>query len=89
MDANLLYNHRILENIRKEIADVEVDAKITRGCISDKEVWKEFEDLLPNPGYSWGRVSQHLKTLDLAWDQKYLMGNALIEQGEDHKEILL
>ena len=89
MDANLLYNHQILENIRKEIADVEADAKITRGCIFDKEVWKEFEALLSDPGYSWARLSQHLNTLDLAWNQKYLMGNALIEQGEDHKEILL
>ena len=57
MHTNHLYNHQILENIRKEIADVEADAKITRGCIFDKEVWKEFEALLPDPGYSLGRVS--------------------------------
>ena len=75
--------------MRNKIAYVEEDAKITCHCIYDEEFQKELEDLLTDPGYSWGRVSQHLKTLDLAWNQKYLMGNALIEQGEDHKEILL
>jgi len=68
---------------------VEAENKVTHNCISDEEVRKEFEGLLPDPGYPRGRVALYLKTLDIAWQPKIIMGKALVERGEDHMAILL
>lgn len=84
-----LYNQEIPTEIKAEITTVEDDAKVTRICTQDEEIRKEFETLFPDPGYARGRVALYLKTLDLAWQQNYLMGSALVERSEAHQEILL
>ena len=50
---------------------------------------KEFESLLPDPGYPWVQVALYMKSLDISLEQKFLMKNVLVERGEAHQAILL
>ena len=78
----------IRDLVKEDIEETESKARLTRGCITDQEVKNEFEALAPDSGYSRGQTSLHLKTMDY-WQQKYVMGHALVEMGEVYEEILL
>lgn len=70
--------------IKEEIFEAEVAAKETRPCITNEEILKDFEALMPESG-----VSLYLKILDLAWQHKFIMGKILVEKGEEYHSILL
>lgn len=84
-----LFKEQIPDKIKNEIGNVEEEARLTRDNIEEEEVRQDFEDFLLDPGYHRGRVALHQKTLDLAWTMKFLMGKALMQQGEEHEAILL
>ena len=84
-----LYNVQTPKDIKEEIEEVEVEARISRQCTLNDEVRKEFEALLPHSGYPRGRVALYMKSLDIAWHQKFPMKNVLLERGEAHQAILL
>lgn len=84
-----LFRNSIPDPVKEDIKETESEAQLTRGCITDQEVKNEFEALVTDPGYSRGQTSLHLKTMDYYWQQKYLLGRALVERGELHEAILL
>ena len=50
---------------------------------------EEFKALILDPGYSRGRTSLHMKTMDYLWQEKFVLGRALVDRGEAHEAILL
>ena len=82
------YNAQTPKDIKEEIKEVKVEARINRQCTHD-EVRKEFEALLPDLGYPRERVALYMKSLDMAWHQRFVMKNIMLERGEAHQAILL
>ena len=84
-----LYKNSIPNTVKEEIEHSKNDAKLTKNCIPDHEVTKEFEALILDPGYSRGRKSLHMKTMDYLWQHKFVLGRELVDRGEAHDAILL
>ena len=62
-----LYNEKTPKDIKDEIEEVEVESRVARYGTPDDDVCKEFEALLPDPGYPRGQVALYMKSLDIAW----------------------
>ena len=65
--SSRLYRNSISDPVKEEIEETKSEAQLTRNCITNQEVKEEFEALIPDPGYSRGRTSLHLKTMDYFW----------------------
>lgn len=83
------FQEHILAEIKSKIKEVEDEALFTREFIPDEEIRKDYEALLPNPDYSRGRSALYMKTLEIAWQQKFILGKILVDRGEDHSVIIL
>ena len=62
--SSRLSRNSISDPVKEDIEEMESEAQLTRSSITDQEVRDEFEALIPNPGYSRGITSLHLKNKD-------------------------
>jgi hypothetical protein len=68
---------------------VEADVRVLRKFISDDEVKETTNSWVPDTGFVRGRSSQYLKTVDIYWHLKTLMGRVLLDHHEARQEVLL
>jgi hypothetical protein len=67
----------------------EVDVRVLWKFISDNEVKESTSLWVPNTGSFRGRSSQYLKTVDIYWHLKTLMGRVMLDHYEARQKVLL
>ena len=61
------YKREIPESVQANIQNAERDVELEGICLQPKVIKNEFEDLLPDPSTSRGRLSLYQKSLEMQW----------------------
>jgi hypothetical protein len=75
--------------IQTEMDLAEADVHVLRRFIPDDEVRETTSSWVPDTGTFRGWTSQYLKTMDIYWHLKTLMGQVLLDHHEARQEVLL
>jgi len=67
----------------------EADVRVLLKFVLDDKVKEMTNSWVPNNGSVRGWSSQYLKTMDIYWHLKTMMGRVLLDHHEAHQEVLV
>jgi hypothetical protein len=88
-DSSTSFEAHTPPNIQENINLLEADIRVLCRFVSDEEVQEKTQSWIPNTGNTRSHVSHYMRTIELYWHMKLLLGRAMMDRKDDKEETLL